>query len=153
MNPIHKSIFFKNYRKENIFWRWKKAKTTIIMGWFYPTWNLTSILWLYTCVLNLNSIHLCFQKISNWNYFSTLKKGSNSKYNWWILPGTLNQTWPLFYNYMLVYKIWIQFTNLFESYGMETIFQSWKRAITPKIIGGFYPKSNLTYILWLYTCV
>ena len=30
---------------------------------------------------------------------------------------------------------------------------SWKRAITPIIIGRFYPKSNLTYILWLYTCV
>ena len=28
-----------------------------------------------------------------------------------------------------------------------------KKAITLKIIGRFYPKSNLTYILWLYTCV
>ena len=27
-------------------------------------------------------------------------------------------------------------------------FQSWKRAITPKTIDGFYPKANLTYILW-----
>ena len=54
---------------------------------------------------------------------------------------------------MLVYKIWIQYTNLFKSYGTETIFQSWKRAITPKMIDGFYSKSNLTYILWLYTCV
>ena len=34
---------------------------------------------------------------------------------------------------------------------MDTIFQSWKRAITPKTIGGFYPESYLTYILWLYT--
>ena len=66
---------------------------------------------------------------------------------------TLNQTWPIFYNYMLVYKIWIQFTNLFKCYGMETIFQSWKRASTLKIIDGLYTKSNLTYILWLYTCV
>ena len=32
-------------------------------------------------------------------------------------------------------------------------FSKLKRAITPKINGGFYPKSNLTYILWLYTCV
>ena len=54
---------------------------------------------------------------------------------------------------MLVYKIWIQYTNLFKSYGTETIFQRWKRAITPKIIDRFYSKSNLTYILWLYTCV
>ena len=54
---------------------------------------------------------------------------------------------------MLVYNIWIQYTNLFKSYGPETIFQSRKRAITPKIIDGFYSKSCLTYILWLYTCV
>ena len=54
-------------------------------------------------------------------------------------------------------KIWIQYTNPFKSYGMETIFQNWKRAITPKIIGGFYPKSNLTtfydyipvHIIWI----
>ena len=32
-------------------------------------------------------------------------------------------------------------------------FSKLKRAITPKIIGGFYPKSNLAYILWLYTGV
>ena len=51
---------------------------------------------------------------------------------------------------MLVYKISNQYINLFKSYRTETIFRSWKRAITPKIIGGFYPKSNLTYILWLY---
>ena len=30
------------------------------------------------------------------------------------------------------------------------IFSKLKRAITPKIIGGFYPKSNSNYILWLY---
>ena len=28
-----------------------------------------------------------------------------------------------------------------------------KGAITPIIIGGFYPQSNLTYVLWLYTRV
>ena len=28
-----------------------------------------------------------------------------------------------------------------------------KRAITVIIIGKFYPKSNVTYNLWLYTCV
>ena len=36
---------------------------------------------------------------------------------------------------------------------METIFQSWKRARTSIIIGGFYPKLKLTCILWLYTCI
>ena len=33
----------------------------------------------------------------------------------------------------------------------KPFFKVEKRAITPKIIGGFYPKSNLH--LWLYTCV
>ena len=53
---------------------------------------------------------------------------------------------------MLVYKIWIQYTNLFKSYRTETIFQSRKRAITPKKIDGFYSKSDLTYILCIYLC-
>ena len=102
---------------------------------------------------------------------------------------TLNRTWPVFYNYIPVYKISILYTNPFKRYRMETksvtfclilytcvhnfspihqplqkishgnhfsklkIFQSQKKAITPKIIGGFYPKSNLTCILWLYTGV
>ena len=65
---------------------------------------------------------------------------------------TLNRTWPTFYDYIPVYKIWIQYTDLFKWYRTETSW-SWKRAITPIKIGGFYPKSNLTYILWLYTCV
>ena len=84
--PGTNQSFFKKISVGKHLLKVKKAITPIIMGWIYPTWNLTSILWLYTCVLNLNSIHLCFQKISNWNYFSTLKKGCNSKYNWWILP-------------------------------------------------------------------
>ena len=29
----------------------------------------------------------------------------------------------------------------------KLFFQRWKKAVTQKIIGGFYPKSNLTYIL------
>ena len=45
MNPIHKSIFLKKkYRKENIFWRWKRAVTPKIIGGFYPNSNLTYIL-------------------------------------------------------------------------------------------------------------
>ena len=54
---------------------------------------------------------------------------------------------------MLVYKIWIQYTNLFKSYGTETIFQSWKMAITPKIIGGFYPKLNDLHFMIIYLCI
>ena len=37
--------------------------------------------------------------------------------------------------------------TLMFSYQMETIFQPWKRDLTPKTIDAFYPKSNLTYIL------
>ena len=50
-------IFLKKLLKGNIFWRWKRAITPIIMGGFYPKSNLISILWLYTCVLNMNPIH------------------------------------------------------------------------------------------------
>ena len=39
---------------------------------------------------------------------------------------TLNRTWPTFYDYIPVYKISIQYTNPFERYRMETIFQSLK---------------------------
>ena len=33
-----------------------------------------------------------------------------------------NLTWPVFYDYIPVYEIWIQFTNVFKSYRPETIF-------------------------------
>ena len=35
-------------------------------------------------------------------------------------------------------------TLIFSKISNGNIFQSWKRAVTPKIIGRFYPKSNLT---------
>ena len=38
-------------------------------------------------------------------------------------------------------------TLMFSKDITETIFQHRKRAITPKIIFGFYSKSNSTYIL------
>ena len=54
-----------------------------------------------------------------------------------------------------MYKIWFQYTNLFKRYQTETIFRTYgrdeedeKSAITP-ITGGLYPKSSLTYILYL----
>ena len=34
-----------------------------------------------------------------------------------------------------------------KKYTKENIFWRRKSAVTPKIIGAFYPKSNLTYIL------
>ena len=115
-----------------------------------------------------------------------------------------NRTWPVFYDYIPVYEILIQYTNVFKRYRPETIFHTeikghnsdnnWlilslikldlyfmiiylcmkyesispmyskniarkpffvprSRAITLMIIGGLYSWSNLTCILWLYTCV
>ena len=34
----------------------------------------------------MNPIHKSFQMLWNGNHFSKLKKGHNSKNNWWILP-------------------------------------------------------------------
>ena len=36
----------------------------------------------------------------------------------------LNQTWYIFYDYIPVYKTWIQYTNLFKRYRTENIFCS-----------------------------
>ena len=38
---------------------------------------------------------------------------------------TLNQTWPIFYDYIPLYKIWIQYTNPFKRYRRETHFFVW----------------------------
>ena len=54
--------------------------------------------------------------------FSQLKKGYNSKNNWWILPYIqLDIHFTIIF--VPVYKIWIQYTNRFKRYQMETIFQ------------------------------
>ena len=66
-----KNLLKKKYRKENIFWRWKRAITTIIIGWFYPNWNLTSILWLYTCVFKYEFNTLMFSCVFKYE-FNTL---------------------------------------------------------------------------------
>ena len=39
---------------------------------------------------------------------------------------TLNRTWPTFYDDIPVYKVWIEYTDLFKRDHTETIFQSWK---------------------------
>ena len=59
--------------------------------------------------------------LSNGHHFSKLKKGHNSKKK--LVDFTLNRTWPTFYDYIPVYKIWIQYTYLFKRYQTETIFQ------------------------------
>ena len=35
-----------------------------------------------------------------------------------------NRTWPVFYDYIPVYKIWIKYTNVFKRYRPETIFHT-----------------------------
>ena len=35
-----------------------------------------------------------------------------------------NRTWPVFYDYIPLYEIWIQFTNVFKRYRPETIFRT-----------------------------
>ena len=46
--------------------------------------------------------------------YEVVKKGHDSHNNWHA-DFTLNQTWPIFYDYIHVpvYKTWIQYTNLF----------------------------------------
>ena len=66
----------------------------------------------------------------------------------------LTNVWPsiclkCFHN-RKVEKKWIQSMQLFKHFAKKW---SRERAVTPIIIGGFYPKLNLTDILWLYTCV
>ena len=138
----------------NLFKRWKRAITPTIMGGFYPKWNLTSVLWLYTLCIKYESNTLMFSKdiiISNRNYFSTLKKGRNSKNNWWILPLIeLDLYFIIIYLCIKYESNTLIFSKVIEQ---KPFFKVEKGPITPKIIDGFYPKSNLTYILWLYTCV
>ena len=125
----------------------ERAITLIIIGRFYPKSNLTIFydyvpeykIWIqYT---NQSFI----KKILVGKHLLKVEKGPNSHNNGLIF--TLIGTWPLFYDYIPVCYIWIQYTNVFKRYQTETIFQHWKRTVTPNIIGGFYPKSNLTYIL------
>ena len=72
-----------------------------------------------------------------------MKNGHNSHNNGRILPLI-----ELDVYFMIIYLcIKYESKTLMFSKDIETIFQHWKRAITPKIICGFYPKSNLTYIL------
>ena len=77
-------------------------------------------------------------------HLSKVKKGHNSHNNGLILPQL-----ELDLYFMIIYLcVKYEFNTLvFKRYQTETIFQHWKRAVTPKIIGGFYPKSNFTYIL------
>ena len=85
-----------------------------------------------------------------------LKKVHNSHNNWWILPKN-----ELDLYFMIIYLcVKYESNNSIFSKDMENIFPIYrrddevaKRAVTPIMIGAFYPKLNLTHILWLYTCI
>ena len=70
--------------------------------------------------------------------------GHNSHNNGLILPYL-----ELDLYFMIIYLcVKFEFNTLMFSKDIKLkFFQRWKRAVTPNIIGGFYPKSNLTYIL------
>ena len=51
---------------------------------------------------------------------------------------TLNRTWPIFYDCIPVYKIWIQYTNLFKRYLTETIFCMYRWDIRTDILMNVY---------------
>ena len=41
-----------------------------------------------------------------------------------------NRTWPVFYDYIPVYEIWIQYPNVFKRYRPETIFvRTWRKYV------------------------
>ena len=55
---------------------------------------------------------------------------------------------------MLVYKIWIQFTNLFKSYGTKTIFQSLKKGHNSQNNWWILPKIDFDlHFMIIYLCI
>ena len=124
----------------------KRTITLIIIGRFYPKLNLTIFydyipgykIWIqYT-----NQSFL--KKYQKENIFWRWKKGHNSHNNGLILP-----YFELDIYFMIIYLcVKFEFNTLTFSKDIKLkLFQHWKRAVTPNIIGGFYPKSNFTYIL------
>ena len=76
----------------------------------------------------------------NGNHFSAkLEKCHNSQNNWWILPNI-----KLDLYFMIICPCInnpVQYYMYFQKIMVGNHF-CWKRALTPKIIGAFYPKSN-----------
>ena len=67
---------------------------------------------------------------------------------------TLNWTWPIFYDYIPVFKIWIQYPNLFKRYQTETIFQSYKKGKNSHKTFWILPLIQLDlYFMIIYLCV
>ena len=73
-------MFSKDIARTPFFIRRSRAITLIIIGWFYPLSNLTCILWLYTCVWNMNPFHQCIQKIWPGNHFSYVRDRTYGTY-------------------------------------------------------------------------
>ena len=86
---------------------------------------------------------LFFKKISEGDL--KVKKGHNSHNNGLILPYL-----ELDLYFMIIYLcVKFEFNTLMFSKDikLKLFFNVEKRVVTPSKIGGFYPKSNLTYIL------
>ena len=94
----------------------------------------------------MNPIHklIFFKKISAGKHLLKVKKGHNSHNNGLILPYL-----ELDLYFMIIYLcVKFEFNTLMFSKDIKLkLFSTLKKGCTPNIIGGFYPKSNLTYIL------
>ena len=68
----------------------------------------------------MNPFHQSILKISPGNHFLYPDQGPKL---WWLsVDFTRNLTWPVFYDYIPVYEIWIQYITVFKRYRPETIF-------------------------------
>ena len=94
----------------------------------------------------MNPIHksIFFKRISEGKHLLKVKKGHNSHNNGLIIPYL-----ELDLYFMIIYLcVKFEFNTLMFSKDIKLkLFSMLQRAVTPNIIGGFYPKPNLTYIL------
>ena len=95
----------------------------------------------------MNPIHISifFKKNIRRKHILKVKKGHSSHNNGLILPILeLDLYFIIIYLYVKYEFNTLMFSKDIK---MKLFFKVKKRAITPNIIGGFYHKSNLTYIL------
>ena len=131
----HNICFCGKIWKISILLDWKKKKKHQ-KTWCYVLTCLQAI-WVYKAPI-LKSIHP-FSKVIVFCMLGTPVKESYLQekqyltHLHWVDPSTTTLwtdlspiagcwTWPTFYDYIPVYKIWIQYTNLFKRYQTETIF-------------------------------
>ena len=82
----------------------------------------------------MNPIHQFFQKISNGNHFSKLKKGNNSNINWGFYPKSNDLYFMIIY---LCIKYELNTLIVSKDIERKPFFSIEKGAITPIIIGDF----------------